>query len=40
MNNIDYLITVAPAKAWIYQAVSEKSVLKVDVFEAGNNGQM
>ena len=40
MNNIDYLVTMAPVKGWgIYSAESEQSVLEVDMLDAGEMGR-
>lgn len=40
VNNIDYLITVAPVKGWdIISSKSSESVLDVGVLEAGRMGK-
>lgn len=39
VNQIDYLVTVASVSGGIYEAISEPSVLKFDVLEAGKIGK-
>lgn len=38
VNTIDYLITGAHVKEWMYLTSSEKLILKVDVMKAGKMG--
>ena len=39
MNNIDFLVTMAPVKGWDILGASEQSVLEVDVLDAGEMGR-